>query len=49
VRYKSHNIAYHNCPVEELESESEHAGHEGEVHRRERLGGLLNYYYRKAA
>jgi transposase InsO family protein len=26
-----------------------HAGHEGEVHRRERLGGLLNYYYRKAA
>jgi transposase InsO family protein len=29
--------------------EPEHAGHEGEVHRRERLGGLLNYYYRKAA
>jgi choline dehydrogenase-like flavoprotein len=26
-----------------------HAGAEGEVHRRERLGGLLNYYYRKAA
>ena len=26
-----------------------HAGGEGEVHRRERLGGLLNYYYRKAA
>jgi len=22
---------------------------EGEVHRRERLGGLLNYYYREAA
>jgi hypothetical protein len=22
---------------------------EGTVHRRERLGGLLNYYYRKAA
>jgi hypothetical protein len=22
---------------------------EGEVHRRERLGGLLNYYYRKVA
>jgi hypothetical protein len=21
---------------------------EGQVHRRERLGGLLNYYYRKA-
>jgi hypothetical protein len=30
--------------------EPEHAGgEEGEVHRRERLGGLLNYYYRKAA
>jgi hypothetical protein len=29
--------------------ESEHAGGEGEVHRRERLGGLLNYYYRNAA
>ena len=29
--------------------EPEHAGHEGKVHRRERLGGLLNYYYRKAA
>jgi hypothetical protein len=26
-----------------------HAVIEGEVHRRERLGGLLNYYYRKAA
>ena len=29
--------------------EPEHAGGEGEVHRRQRLGGLLNYYYRKAA
>jgi hypothetical protein len=29
--------------------EPEHAGGAGEVHRRERLGGLLNYYYRKAA
>jgi len=29
--------------------EPEHAGQEGEVHRRERLGGLLNYYYRQAA
>ena len=29
--------------------EPEHAGCEGEVHRRDRLGGLLNYYYRKAA
>jgi putative transposase len=29
--------------------EPEHAGAKGEVHRRERLGGLLNYYYRKAA
>jgi putative transposase len=28
--------------------EPEHAGAEGEVQRRERLGGLLNYYYRKA-
>jgi transposase InsO family protein len=26
-----------------------HAVFEGRVHRRERLGGLLNYYYRKAA
>ena len=26
-----------------------HVGTEGEVHRRERLGGLLNYYYRQAA
>jgi transposase InsO family protein len=25
-----------------------HVGTEGEVHRRERLGGLLNYYYRQA-
>ena len=29
--------------------EPEHSGNQGEVHRRERLGGLLNYYYRKAA
>ena len=29
--------------------EPEHASAEGEVHRQERLGGLLNYYYRKAA
>jgi hypothetical protein len=29
--------------------EPEHTGGEGEVHRRGRLGGLLNYYYRKAA
>jgi putative transposase len=29
--------------------EPEHAGGEGDLHRRERLGGLLNYYYRKAA
>jgi transposase InsO family protein len=29
--------------------EPEHAGAEGEVHRRERLGGLLNYYHCKAA
>jgi transposase InsO family protein len=26
-----------------------HTGGEAEVHRRERLGGLLNYYYRRAA
>jgi hypothetical protein len=26
-----------------------HTVAEGEVQRRERLGGLLNYYYRKAA
>ena len=29
--------------------EPQHAGGEGEVHRRERLGGLLNYDCRKAA
>ena len=29
--------------------EREHGGAQGEVQRRERLGGLLNYYYRKAA
>jgi putative transposase len=29
--------------------EPEPAGAAGEVHRRERLGGLLNYYYRQAA
>jgi hypothetical protein len=29
--------------------EPERPGGEGEVHQRERLGGLLNYYYRKAA
>jgi hypothetical protein len=29
--------------------EPERAGAQGEVHRRERLGGLLNYYHRKAA
>jgi putative transposase len=29
--------------------EPKHAGTQGAVHRRERLGGLLNYYYRKAA
>jgi hypothetical protein len=26
-----------------------HAVAEGKVHRRERFGGLLNYYYREAA
>ena len=26
-----------------------HAGTEGEVHRRERLGGLLSYYYYRQA
>ena len=29
--------------------EPERAGGQGEVHRRGRLGGLLNYYYRNAA
>jgi hypothetical protein len=29
--------------------EREHAGGKGKVQRRERLGGLLNYYYRQAA
>jgi len=29
--------------------EPEHADCEGEVHWRERLGGLLDYYYHKAA
>jgi putative transposase len=32
-----------------IRPEPEHASCKGEVHRRERLGGLLNYYYRKAA
>jgi hypothetical protein len=32
-----------------IRPEPEHTGDKGEVHRRERLGGLLNYYYRKAA
>ena len=32
-----------------IRPEPEHVGGEGEVHRRERLGGLLNYYYRNAA
>jgi hypothetical protein len=26
-----------------------HAGHRGAIRRRERLGGMLNYYYRAAA
>ena len=29
--------------------EADHGSGEGEVQRRERLGGLLNYYYRQAA
>ena len=29
--------------------EPDNTGRKGEVHRRERLGGLLNYYYCKAA
>jgi hypothetical protein len=32
-----------------IRPEPEHAGAQGEVHRRGRLCGLLNYYYRKAA
>jgi len=32
-----------------IRPEPEYAGGDGEVHRRERLGGLLNYYYCKAA
>ena len=32
-----------------IRPEHEHADGIGEVHRRERLGGLLNYYYRMAA
>ena len=32
-----------------IRPEPGHAGAQGEVHRRERLGGLPNYYYRKAA
>ena len=30
-----------------ISPEPDHGGAQGEVHRRERLGGLLNYYYRK--
>jgi hypothetical protein len=29
--------------------DSAHMGNTGEVRRRERLGGMLNYYYRDAA
>jgi putative transposase len=29
--------------------DSAHAGNSGEIRRRRRLGGLLNYYYRDAA
>ena len=29
--------------------EEGHAGNSGAIRRRERLGGLLNYYYRQAA
>jgi transposase InsO family protein len=29
--------------------EQSHAGNGGEIRRRERLGGMLNYYYRQAA
>ena len=32
-----------------IESEPDHLRNTGEVQRRERLGGLLNYYYRAAA
>jgi hypothetical protein len=32
-----------------IRPEPEHAGAQGEVHRRSRLGRRLNYYYRKAA
>ena len=32
-----------------IQPEPNHLGNTGEVQRRERLGGLLNYYYRAAA
>jgi transposase InsO family protein len=32
-----------------IESETGHATNTGAIHRRERLGGTLNYYYRAAA
>jgi hypothetical protein len=32
-----------------LRPEAGHFGHTGKIQRRERLGGLLNYYYRAAA
>ena len=32
-----------------ISSEPDHLGNTGEVQRRQRLGGMLNYYYRAAA
>jgi hypothetical protein len=32
-----------------IQAEAGHLGATGEIEQRQRLGGLLNYYYRKAA
>ena len=32
-----------------IQAEQGHLGATGEIQQRQRLGGLLNYYYRKAA
>ena len=45
-----HNERHHQCLANRLiNPEVEHLGDTGVVQRRQRLGGMLNYYYRPAA
>ena len=47
---RSHRERHHQGPENRLIEPDDTAGRtEGKVARRERLGGLLNYYYREAA